>query len=150
MAFRDVKGRFFSLKRKRKTGKPKPASHLIDHDYVGNDVGGNVEVETRNERWKIGWRLVEFDVLLTNLNACEQCSLGPIPLTSYNIVGKQQKGLCRYLHVTCQLCGHVNKAAYGKTHHVKDRGVPCFVVNTKLGAGKSSFYNVYYCQTCSI
>ena len=138
MAFRDVKGRV-STKCKRKTGKSQLASHLIDHDYVGNNVGCNVEVETRDKKWKIGRRHVEFDMLLTNLNACEQCFLGPIPLMSYNVLSEVQKGLGRYLYVECQLCGHVNKAAYGKTHHVKDRGMPWFVVNTKLGTGKFSF-----------
>ena len=92
MGFRAVKGRI-STKHKRRTGKSQLASHLIDHDHVGNDIGCNVVVETRDEKWIIGRRLVEFDVLLTNLNACEQCFLGPIPLTSYNVVGELQKGL---------------------------------------------------------
>ena len=81
MGFRDVKGRI-STKRKRKTGKLQLASHLIDHNYVGNDFGCNIEVETKDKKWIIGRRHVEFDVLLTNLNVCEQCFFGPIPLTS--------------------------------------------------------------------
>ncbi|XP_052695763.1 uncharacterized protein LOC128174187 [Crassostrea angulata] len=30
-------------------------------------------------------------------------------------------------------CRYINKVAYGKTHHIRKRGMPCFSVNTKLG-----------------
>ncbi|XP_053374280.1 uncharacterized protein LOC128545997 [Mercenaria mercenaria] len=46
-----------------------------------------------------------------------------------------KKGLSGYLYVQCQNieCGYINCVPHGKTHHMKQKGMPCFAVNTKLG-----------------
>ncbi|XP_021370034.1 uncharacterized protein LOC110461074 [Mizuhopecten yessoensis] len=134
-AVRDLSGRF-----KRLASKIRPVKKwqvLIDHDYSGghfckgegsceNDdchLFNNIKLGKHPELsgWKDGRRIVEFDVLLSNLSSCKSCRLGPIPLTSLNIVGELRKGLSGYLYVKCQNpdCGAVNKAPYGKTHHIK-------------------------------
>ncbi|OWF40913.1 hypothetical protein KP79_PYT22712 [Mizuhopecten yessoensis] len=149
VAVRDLSGRF-----KRLASKIRPVKKLqvlIDHNYSGghfckgegsceNDdwhLFNNIKLGKHAERsvWKDGRRIVEFDVLLSNLSSCQSCKLEPIPLTSLNIVGEFRKGLSGSLYVKCQNpdCGAVNKATYGKTHHIKLNGMPCFVVNTKLG-----------------
>ncbi|KAH3811826.1 hypothetical protein DPMN_140241, partial [Dreissena polymorpha] len=53
----------------------------------------------------------------------------------YNIVGELQNGLSGFVYVVCENpdCREVNRVAYGKQHHLKIRGMPCFDVNTKLG-----------------
>ena len=43
--------------------------------------------------WKEGRRIVEFDVLLSNLKTCQKCRLGHVQLTYYNVIGETQKGL---------------------------------------------------------
>jgi len=60
-----------------------------------------------------------------------------VPLTVYNVLGEQKKGLSGFLYVRCQNvdCESVNRVAYGKTHRNKQRGMPCFTANTKLGTG---------------
>ena len=59
----------------------------------------------------------------------------------YNVVGERQRGLGGYLYVVCQnpSCMAVNRVAYGKTHHQKKKGMPCFVVSTKLGMSEYLF-----------
>ncbi|XP_061170366.1 uncharacterized protein LOC133179689 [Saccostrea echinata] len=63
--------------------------------------------------------------------------MGPIPLYAENAIGERRRGLGGYLYVVCMNpeCGEVNMVPYGKTHRQKDKrtGMPCFVVNTKLG-----------------
>lgn len=85
-----------------------------------------------------GRRVMELSVLLESLRVCQQCKLGPVPLTVYNVLGERKKGLGGYIYVMCQNsdCLAVNRAPYGKTHHNKKRGSPCFDVNTKLGIDK--------------
>ena len=84
---------------------------------------------------------MEWDVLLENLRFCKECGLGPVPLTHSSVKGELQKGLGGYLYVKCGNvdCGYVNRAAYGKTYcepsTKNSSGMPCFVVNTKLGTG---------------
>ena len=91
-------------------------------------------------QWKVGRRIVEWNVLLDNLQSCPVCRMGPIPLTKDSLVGELQKGLSGYIYVRCgnNDCQAVVRAAYGKTHHMKKKGMPCFVVNTKLGTGNYS------------
>ena len=88
--------------------------------------------------WRVGRRIVELEILLSALSSCKFCRLGPIPLTLFNIIGELKKGLGGYLYVKCQNaeCNGVNIVPYGKTHHMKQKGSPCFAVNTKLGTGK--------------
>ena len=83
---------------------------------------------------------MEWNVLLDNLQSCPVCRMGPIPLTKDSLVGELQKGLSGYIYVRCgnNDCQAVVQAAYGKTHHMKKKGMPCFVVNTKLGTGNYS------------
>lgn len=139
---RDYRGRF--SKNAKKANKKKVRKELknvvSDHSY-SSDGSLNVRTEQSfpgQSSWKIGRRLVEFSVLLNNLKFCESCRLGPVPLTMNNIKGELKKGLCGYLYVQCMNleCGHVNRVAYGKVHHTKKRGMPCFDVNTKLGTCK--------------
>lgn len=79
--------------------------------------------------------------MLNKLQYGQFCNLCPIPLTIYNIVGELQNGLSGYLYVVCENpdCRKVNRVAYGKQHHLKIRGMPCFDVNTKLGTGMHVF-----------
>ncbi|KAH3778819.1 hypothetical protein DPMN_180291 [Dreissena polymorpha] len=111
----------------------------LDHGY--SSTSDNVP-QSVNEPWKIGRRLVEWDVLLSNLQFCKECGLGPVPLTTFTIQGELQKGLSGFLYVKCTNhdCGYINTAAYGKTYCEPSSqgraGMPCFVVNTKLGSGK--------------
>ena len=150
MDFRDKRGRYAS-KKGRKKGKSKIPTVLIDHNYVVGKVCDGVDCRNpqctsyehrgvgNREGWKVGRRLIELEVLLSNLKYCQACRLGPVPLTYHNIVGEMQKGLSGYLYVECQNidCRHINRVAYGKTHHKRNaKGMPSFDVNTKLGTGK--------------
>lgn len=87
--------------------------------------------------WMDGRRVMELGVLLENLSSCSHCRMGPIPLYKENIVGERRRGLRGYLYIMCMNpeCGEVNMVPYGKTHrqNKKTTGMPCFVVNTKLG-----------------
>ncbi|KAL4219989.1 hypothetical protein ACF0H5_020400 [Mactra antiquata] len=76
---------------------------------------------------------MELDVLLDALRFCEECGLGPVPLTAYSVANELKRGLSGYLYVKCSYeeCGHVNKVPYGKSHWVKGTGAPSFVVNTR-------------------
>ncbi|XP_060565928.1 LOW QUALITY PROTEIN: uncharacterized protein LOC132724962 [Ruditapes philippinarum] len=144
---RDKYGRFFKLKRgvceKLRTNR----NIIEDHNYVvGNpNTSGDINIpgipEQRktnkffNNKWREGRRVVEFGVLLDNLKVCKECGLGPVPLTAYNVIGEQKKGLSGFLYVICQNvdCAAVNRVTYGKTHRNKQKGMPCFAANTKLG-----------------
>lgn len=150
---RDEKGRFQGAPRKKRSqGRKVTSTHEVDHDYFTQhackgkctdrycsksksmDFGKNVD----RVGWMEGRRIVEFQVLLSSLRTCKFCRLGPVPLTLDNVVGEMKKGLGGYLYVRCVNpdCGEVNIAPYGKTHHVKKKGMPCFVANTKLGTCK--------------
>lgn len=74
--------------------------------------------------------------VVVNLHACQQCRLGPVPLTMNNVFGELKKGFSRYLYVQGMNvdCRFVNCVAYRETHRVRKRGMPCFAVNTKLRA----------------
>lgn len=89
--------------------------------------------------WRVGRRLIELSVLLKNLETCTECNLGPVSLTSYNVVGERKRGLGGFIYVRCQNpdCNHINRAAYSKVHRQRSKkvGMPCFDVNTKLGTG---------------
>jgi hypothetical protein len=87
-----------------------------DHDYC---VKSDSEPEIRcieGESWKLGRRLVEWEVLFENLRYCKNCRLRPVTLSVNTIRGELQKGMSGYLYVECQNCCFVNTAAYGKTH----------------------------------
>ena len=79
--------------------------------------------------------------MLNKLQYGQFCNLCPIPLTIYNIVGELQNDLSGNLYVVCENpdCRKVKRVAYGKQHHLKIRGMPCFDVNTKLGTGMPVF-----------
>ena len=123
-------------------------SKHLDHDYVSvcRDARGDREEMVFGKKilqngWRLGRQIVEWETLLSNLRYCEQCRLGPVPLTLDNVVGEMQCGLGGYLYVRCvnPSCQFVNRAAYGKVHRQaskKKTGMPCFVINTKLGAGE--------------
>ena len=114
MDFRDKRGRYAS-KKGRKKGKSKIPTVLIDHNYVVGKVCDGVDCRNpqctsyehrgvgNREGWKVGRRLIELEVLLSNLKYCQACRLGPVPLTYHNIVGEMQKGLSGYLYVECQI-----------------------------------------------
>lgn len=95
------------------------------------------------DEWKEGRRIVEWLVLVRELRVCKICKLGPLILTESLIVGEMIIGLSGYLYVRCSNthCGQVNIVRYGKTHREKQtpKGMPCFVVNTKFGAGNNIF-----------
>ena len=129
---------------------------IIEHNYSVGDVCEGIDcsnltcnvcfhdvpVDKRsNINWKEGRRVVEFGVLLSKLQVCEKCRLGPVPLTYSNITGELKKGLGGYLYVKCQNidCGHINCVPYGATYRRKVTGMPCFSVNTKLGTGINYF-----------
>lgn len=128
---------------------------LLDHNYESGHTWysdpckdpncplfNNVRLGKYAERksWREGRRIVEFGVPLSSLQNCIICKLGPIPLTCLSIVGVLGKGLGGYLYVKCLNagCGHVNLVPYGKIHRIKSKkpGMPCFIINTKLGKGK--------------
>ncbi|XP_053392723.1 uncharacterized protein LOC123542269 isoform X2 [Mercenaria mercenaria] len=130
---RNQKGQF--SKRKPVSRRKKLLNN--DHCYCGNNVTTTRVGLNLDESWKVGRRLVEWEVLLGNLKYCQKCKLGPVPLTINTIQGELQKGLGGYLYVKCENpdCEYINRAAYGKTYHqtAERRGMPCFAVNTKLG-----------------
>ena len=149
---RDRRGRFVKTTvYSNKPDEKRESNVEIDHNYCvesvceGSDCTKakcdtcfrHLNASVKNDSWKEGRRLVEFNVLLSNLQFCKICRLGPVPLTCFNIVGELKKGLSGYLYVQCQNndCGHINCVPYGTTHHQKTPGMPCFAVNTKLGTG---------------
>jgi len=136
MSFRDRQGRFLTT-RKRKSAKPRA---IIEHNYNAHGERTSPGIE----KCSIGRRIVEMDVLLSNLQSCQQCRLGPVALSHKTLVGELPKGLSGYFYVRCENpdCNYVNRVPYGSTHKIKKKGMPCFVINTKLGAGK----NVYMCR----
>ena len=143
---RDDRGRFSKSYKQPKRSKKSNLS--LDHNYsLGQtvcDIGNNLRTDKHfNEKWKEGRRCVEFGVLLENLRFCKACGLGPVALSVNSIVGERKKGLSGYLFVRCEnvYCEFVNCVPYGKTHHVKKRGMPCFAANTKLGTGKQELYS---------
>ena len=87
--------------------------------------------------WREGRRIVEWGALVNNLQECKKCHSGPLVLSPDTIMGENICGLSGYLYIQCQTCQHVSRVAYGKTYHEpgKKKTRPCFVVNTKLGAG---------------
>ena len=113
--------------------------HELQKKHVLTDVNGNnYLVPGAAGIWKVGRRVIEWDVLLQQLQWCPVCKLGPVPLTRESLVGELQKGLGGYIYVRCSNheCQAIVRAPYGKTHHVHGRvGMPCFAVNTKLGTG---------------
>ena len=165
MRHRDEKGVFRKVgeeKRQEKPTKKRTLDTRIDHNYTGTGLcdgescslpncSSNAHIQLPDgvcrSGWRDGRRIIELGVLLDNLKYCAECKLGPVPLTSFNVVGELQKGLSGYLYVVCQNpdCQHVNRVAYGKQHHMegKARGMPCFDVNTKLGTGALLY------KTCS-
>ena len=82
-----------------------------------------------------------MDVLLSNLQSCQQCRLGPVALSHKTLVSELPKGLSGYFYVRCENpdCNYVNRLPYGSTHKIKKKGMPSFVINTKLGAGKGIY-----------
>ena len=153
---RDDRGRFESKSSKKKA-PPKKRRKIHDHDYYGRHIcdgkdsqqcsdtdcplTNNISGKHVDRNWKEGRRVVDFFVLLSALQSCKFCRLGPVPLTIFNILGELKKGLSGYLYVKCMNpdCGKINLAPYGKTHRQKKRGMPCFAVNTKLGTCKYMF-----------
>ena len=152
MALRGAKGRYVKTKPTNKTSKLLRAIKL-DHNYTTKKqvlhAGGlkddhrteeeiNLPRKVSRDGWRVGRRIVEFGVLLDNLEFCEECGLGPVSLTKYSIVGELRKGLSGFFYVRCSNgdCEHINRVTYGKTHRLKAKGMPCFAVNTKLGIGK--------------
>lgn len=144
MKVRDKTGRYKKIVNSRRIKKQ--SNVIEDHNYVGAHLcnGQDCECQPKLPKnvsrmgWKTGRRIVEFDVLLSGLKSCKFCSLGPVPLTLFNIVGELQRGLGGYLYVKCTNndCEEINIVPYGKTHRrEKSKGIPSFVVNTKLGTG---------------
>lgn len=139
---RDKKGRFSKSTPPSRVVKRSSLFHTYCKANVNSDNINSEQGEKEIESWKVGRRIVEWDVLLNNLKFCKQCGLGPVPLTYESIKGELVKGLGGYLYVECSYhdCRYINTAAYGKTHRdqtKKKGGMPSFVVNTKLGTGKS-------------
>lgn len=160
---RDRRGRYFKkVKSKQQKHRYSNRNIVIEHNYASGrmcdgvdcrnscdkfahpDVGAFVD---RNS-WRFGRRIVELQVLLENLQFCQQCKLGPVPLTIYNVIGEKKIGLSGYLYVQCQNidCGYVNRVTYGKTHRLKTKGMPCFAVNTKVGSGELFVLYIYTCN----
>lgn len=150
MASRDNRGRYLSVKLKKK--RVLRNNIVVDHNYCGvNEIcdDGTCKKEcsivkhagipncASRDSWRSGRRVIELGVLLEGLRFCGFCRLGPIPLTLYNVVGELRKGLGGYLYVRCENpeCQEVNRVAYGKTHRLRKAGMPCFAANTKLGIG---------------
>ena len=157
---RDARGRY--KKPKLNVCRRKPDLPIeIEHNYSSGHMclgdGCNnkncpfVNEKVARDGWKQGRRIVEFDILLSNLKSCKFCLLGPIPLTYYNVVDEMQRGLGGYLYVRCQNehCGKVNNVAYGSTYHEHNKtGMPCFTVNTKLGTGMFVDITEFLCYYC--
>ena len=153
LPIRNWRGRFV---KKAASRKPRNKSSVqIEHNYsVGNVCDKNDcqkdqcsmhpdILKAKNvsaDGWRSGRRIIELEVLLSSLKYCQVCRLGPVPLTSYNIIGEMRRGLSGYIYVKCQNpdCGEINRVPYGKTHRLKKSkpGMPCFAVNTKLSTGK--------------
>lgn len=144
MQMRDKRGRFTrppSTRRKKTDQRV-----IIDHNYAIGHMCSDSNCEEKLKlpdnasrySWKVGRRVIEFDCLLSGLKFYQGCLLGPVPLTYDSVVGELKRGLGGYLYVMCSNtdCRYINKVAYGKTHHIRKRGMPCFSVNTKLETGK--------------
>lgn len=134
MGFRDRRGRYVSTKKR----KIKKNQSVKEHDYCEGASFTSSSDDTINDSWRLGRRVVEFGELLSNLRSCQFCKLGPVALSERTVVGELQKGLSGYLYVRCENpdCNKINRVPYGKTHRLKSSGMPCFVINTKLGTGK--------------
>ena len=130
---------------------------VLEHDYVRTSGPGASNTQEAknvvNEYWREdipGRRVVEFGTLLSSLtpSSCQSSSMGPVALAERTAFGELQKGL-GYLYVRCEVPdrGYVDRVSYGKTHqcHMKEKRMPCFVFNTKLGAGIKSFYILFHC-----
>ena len=147
--FRKQRYFHFRLKENEFSRQPRPLSKdikrksglnrsLKEHDYCVGRSYKSSEDHVINENWKHGRRLVEFDVLFSNLEFCKFCRLGPVALSPKTVFGELQKILGGYLYVRCENseCNKLNTVPYGKTHRSKTMGMPCFAINTKLGTGK--------------
>ena len=82
---------------------------------------------------------------------CQACKLCAVPLTVYNVNGELQKGLSGFLYTHgLSKCGewpHQPGSIQESSPHkqIKKCGImPCFDVNTKLGTGRTSMFNVLY------
>ncbi|KAL4222716.1 hypothetical protein ACF0H5_018757 [Mactra antiquata] len=93
---------------------------ILVHNYASGKMIDESQHPEDGE-WRIGRIVMELGVLLDALRFCEECGLGPVPLTVYSVVNELKRGLSGYLYVKCSYeeCGHVNKVPYGKTHWVK-------------------------------
>ncbi len=130
---------------------------FLDHDYInkcgGQDATTRVKqyLKESNKKINLDWRegryIIELGELLDNLRYCQHCGLGPVPLTSSNLIAEMPCGLGGYFYVLCTniSCQKVNRAAYGKTHRTAKTGMPSFAINTKLGLGKI----IFHLLTCS-
>ncbi|XP_033759590.1 uncharacterized protein LOC117341838 [Pecten maximus] len=94
-------------------------------------------IDVNDQSWKEGRRIVEFGILLSHVQYCKFCRLGPVPLTYRTVVGELQKGLGGYLYARCENpdCEQINRVPYGSMHRVSEsrKGMPCFTAKTKLG-----------------
>jgi len=99
---RDKRGRFVKkVKSERKVVRSKV---IIDHNYTSGHYCSGPECECQpklakhvsKSDWKVGRRIVEFDVLLTGLKTCKLCGLGPVQLKLYSVVGVLQRGLAGF------------------------------------------------------
>ena len=132
----------------RKTREHDYARNFATLPFTQDDLGIKYGAKISANGWREGRRIIEWPVLLKNLEFCTECRLGPLILTMQTIKGEMPIGLSGYLYVKCQNpeCEHINSVAYGQTHRPKlgKQGMPCFVVNTKLGHGKSLYF--YFCS----
>ena len=88
------------------------------------------------DSWRHGRRIIELEILINGLQACTQCRFGPLLLSEKSVKGEMKLGLGGYFYIQCQNCLLINRIPYSKTHRTEKKGMPSFVINTKVGSGK--------------
>ena len=108
-----------------------------DHDSNSSDSDSDIEYDDGIITWKDGRRVVELDVVCTNLQ--KGCSMCTEELSLVNICSERRYGLGSLLYIKCSK-GHVTTVPTGKRHtdpestSSKSREL-VWDINTKLGFG---------------
>lgn len=90
----DKRGRFTQPSTQRKKLDRRVIIHY--HKYAIGHMCSDSNCEERlklpdnassRNSWKVGRHVIEFDCLLSGLKFCQNCLLGPVPLTFDSVIG---------------------------------------------------------------
>lgn len=94
MQMTDNRGRFTQPSTQRKKMDRRVNIHY--HKYAIGHMCSDSNCEERlklpdnassRNSWKVGRHVIEFDCLLSGLKFCQNCLLGPVPLTFDSVIG---------------------------------------------------------------